>query len=132
LFYSFSSELFPLPNFTKCIKKKEHKKKKLKSSTADATAVTPIAEHDNVPSPVSLVLAGVAVPLPGTAPEETKTPEACSKRSSISSHTGLTLGAAGVMPTTAPGPTNEAFQMASLSCINKFKKSKDIHNGKKY
>jgi hypothetical protein len=94
--------------------------------------VTPIAEHENVASPVSLVLAGVAVPLPGTATEETKIPEACSKQSSVSSHNGIPLGAAGVTPATIPGPKNEALQMASLSCVNKFKNSKDIPAGKEY
>jgi hypothetical protein len=117
--------------FTKRIKE-EHKKKTLKSSTAVTTEVTPISEHENVASPVSLVLAGVAVPLPGTAPEETKIPEACSKRSSASSHNGIPFEAEGIMPATTPGPKSEAFQMASLSCLNKLKTSKDVHAGKEY
>jgi hypothetical protein len=94
--------------------------------------VSPIAEHENVASPVSLVVAGAVVPFPSTAPEETEIPEACNKGSSVSSHTGVPLGAAGVTPATTPGLKNEAFQMASLICVNKFKKSKDVHAGEEY
>jgi hypothetical protein len=121
---------------TKRIKDKEHKKKKLKStSTAVVTCavpsvVLPVVEHENVVAGhLSLVVARAAVPLPGAVAEETEITEGGSEGSAISSHTGVALGAAGVVPATTLGPKNEALQMASLTCMKKLQKPKDLPAG---
>jgi hypothetical protein len=135
-FCFFSSELFPQPVVAKHIKDKEHKKKKLKpSSTTTVTTVmtsvvTPVAEHENVvASHLSLVVAGATVPVPGAVAEETEITKAGSEGSAVSSHIGVALGTAGVVPATTPGPDNEALQMGSLTCMKKLKKSEDIPAG---
>ncbi|XP_069696493.1 period circadian protein isoform X2 [Periplaneta americana] len=134
-----SNEPFPQPSVTKRNKDKEHKKKKLKSSVTTAatatvtsvvTTVSEYTEHENGTSHMSLGVSGTVVPLSGTVAEETEITEAGSEGSVISSHAGVALGAAGVVPATTPGPENEAHQMASLTqtlnSIKKMKKMKDL------
>jgi hypothetical protein len=121
---------------TKRIKDKEHKKKKLKSSStavvtsAVLSVVSPAAEHENVvASHLSLAVAGAAVPLPGAAAEETEVTQGVSEGNIISSHTGIALGSAGAVPATTSGPKDDVLQIASLTCTKKLQKPKDLPKG---
>ncbi|XP_021930791.1 period circadian protein isoform X2 [Zootermopsis nevadensis] len=127
---SSGNESFPQPLVTKC---KEHKKKNLKSSStavvasAVSSVVSPLAEHENVvASHLSLAAAGATVPVPLAVAVETDIPGGGSERNSISSHAGVGLGAAGVVPATITGPSNETLQMALLTCVKKLQKPKDL------
>jgi hypothetical protein len=76
-----------------------------------------------------VVVAEAATSLPGTIAEGTEITEAGSEKSAVSNHTVVTWRAAGALPTTTPGPENEAQQMAPLTCMTPLRKSKGLETG---